>query len=47
MEIEPGRFLVAQAGVLITQVGASNKWVAATLCWLMPGSTIDAPGNVR
>ncbi len=20
--------------------GASNKWVAATLCWLMPGSTI-------
>ncbi len=40
LEIEPGRFLVARAGVLITQVRSVKPWVTFLLCWLMPGSTI-------
>ncbi|MFO6426287.1 hypothetical protein ACLBOM_09760 [Escherichia coli] len=41
LEIEPGRFMVAQSGVLITQVRSVKQMGAlATLCWLMPGSTI-------
>lgn len=32
LEIEPGRFLVAESGVLVSQVRSVKRWAAATSC---------------
>jgi diaminopimelate decarboxylase len=39
LEIEPGRFLVAESGVLLGEVRATKMRAATTLCWSIPAST--------